>query len=446
MANYYIAPESSFDATADAIRAKTGSQASIEWTEDGFADAVAAIPTGNDREDLTVPKDVDFIDFDGRLLYSYTAQEFLALTALPANPSYPGLTAQGWNWTLADAKAFVGDYGALVIGQSYTTDDGMTRIYIHVTPQVVEAQLTFEIVATATVKNGLKIYWGDGNESVWSGNANANVSGANHVYTTAGDYLIEIEVLDGAISWLGRTGANSSILGGNGAVQGCVRRIEIGDDVAGLAQNTFKFMRNLEVLTIPTTVTSLNDYDESMFSCNWMRGIVFPLGFTTNRYRAMFPGNCTLTYISIPKSMHNFAIGTYPSHLRKLTIYSLERYSGTAMPKLHSSYNLTHFVVMGTWSTVDDDSLRDTLIKKLFIPATVTKINGTTPFAYNYQLEEVHLYPTTPPTLGASSAFNGLPANCVIYVPYSADHSILEAYQTATNWSTYASQMQEEPQ
>ena len=46
MANYYISPESAFDATADAIRAKTGSQAPIEWTEDGFADAVDAIPSG----------------------------------------------------------------------------------------------------------------------------------------------------------------------------------------------------------------------------------------------------------------------------------------------------------------------------------------------------------------------------------------------------------------
>ena len=46
MAEYYIAPKSSFDATADAIREKTGSQATIEWTQDGFADAIEAIPTG----------------------------------------------------------------------------------------------------------------------------------------------------------------------------------------------------------------------------------------------------------------------------------------------------------------------------------------------------------------------------------------------------------------
>ena len=46
MAEYYIAPKSSFDATADAIREKTGSQAAIEWMEDGFADAIEDIPSG----------------------------------------------------------------------------------------------------------------------------------------------------------------------------------------------------------------------------------------------------------------------------------------------------------------------------------------------------------------------------------------------------------------
>ena len=38
--DYLIAPKASFDATADAIRAKTGSQASITWGQDGFASAI----------------------------------------------------------------------------------------------------------------------------------------------------------------------------------------------------------------------------------------------------------------------------------------------------------------------------------------------------------------------------------------------------------------------
>lgn len=43
MADYYVAPKESFDATADAIREKTGSQAEIEWTNEGFADAIGEL-------------------------------------------------------------------------------------------------------------------------------------------------------------------------------------------------------------------------------------------------------------------------------------------------------------------------------------------------------------------------------------------------------------------
>lgn len=40
----------------------------------------------------------------------------------------------------------------------------------------------------------------------------------------------------------------------------------------------------------------------------------------------------------------------------------------------------------------------------------------------------------------ATSAFNSIPSDCIIYVPAGS----LNAYQTATNWSTYSSYMREE--
>lgn len=49
---------------------------------------------------------------------------------------------------------------------------------------------------------------------------------------------------------------------------------------------------------------------------------------------------------------------------------------------------------------------------------------------------------TTPPTIG-TGLFQSTHAALKIYVPYSADHSILAAYQAATNWSAYASQIYE---
>jgi len=60
-------------------------------------------------------------------------------------------------------------------------------------------------------------------------------------------------------------------------------------------------------------------------------------------------------------------------------------------------------------------------------------------------MKEYHFQSTSVPTAG-TTIFDSIQSDCIIYVPYSADHSILEAYKTANNWSTYATYMQEEPQ
>ena len=75
------------------------------------------------------------------------------------------------------------------------------------------------------------------------------------------------------------------------------------------------------------------------------------------------------------------------------------------------------------------------------IPDGVTSI-GVNAFRSCYGVKEYHILPTTPPALTSSTAFSGIPSDCIIYVPAGS----LEAYQTATNWSTYADQMQEEPE
>lgn len=409
---------------------------------DGFASVIVGAAG---REDLVEPKDVDFIDYDGRLVYSYTAQEFLALNELPANPTNEGLVAQGWNWTLTDAQDYVAEYGVLVIGQSYTTDDGKTRIYMHFPATPTNYTYTVAIWLTSTVKGSPTIYWGDGTYTTWNNSANVNAH-TDHNYVGPGDYLIEIEVTEGSISSIGREGANNSIVGGSWIVTRCVKKVEIGDNVTCFARNTFKNMSQLEYVTVPTTLTTINDYDESMFNINLMKGFVFPKNFNTTRYRAMFPQNCGLKYISIPKEMRNFYIGTYPFNLRKLTMYSMEPSSGTnCTVRLYDVASITHFVIPGTYTNIQTDTCRASCIKKLWIPASVTNIAATA-FAYNSLLEEIHVRATTPPTLGSTNSFKDMPSTCIIYVPYSSDHSILAAYQSATNWSTFSAQMQEEPQ
>ena len=78
-------------------------------------------------------------------------------------------------------------------------------------------------------------------------------------------------------------------------------------------------------------------------------------------------------------------------------------------------------------------------LTSITIPNSVTTI-GAGAFYGCSSLSECHVKATTPPTLSPTNVFNSVSADFVIYVPVGT----LETYQAATNWSTYASKMQEE--
>ena len=70
-----------------------------------LASTIQSISGGGGTPVSVEEKDVNFYDYDGTRLYSYTLAEVQALTELPELPSHDGLICQGWNWTLADIKA-----------------------------------------------------------------------------------------------------------------------------------------------------------------------------------------------------------------------------------------------------------------------------------------------------------------------------------------------------
>ena len=83
-------------------------------------------------------KDVMFMDYNGDVLYSYDADDFINnVTELPAGPTWhTNLTFQEWNWTLADIKdELQNGSGACCIGAHYTTKDSKTHLYINLTDQ-----------------------------------------------------------------------------------------------------------------------------------------------------------------------------------------------------------------------------------------------------------------------------------------------------------------------
>ena len=101
---------------------------------------------------VPVEKVAYFCDYDGTILYSYGVDEIAALEELPANPSHPGLIAQGWNWTLPQIKECVADGGHIDIGQTYITDDNSTRIHITLSDvNLLSPTLTLALNGTANI-------------------------------------------------------------------------------------------------------------------------------------------------------------------------------------------------------------------------------------------------------------------------------------------------------
>ena len=113
-------------AAYDAVTAKGGTTPQAE-TVAGLADAIGTIPTGGSSAP-GAPGDITFYDYDGTIVTSWTLEELATKTALPDYPSHEGLTCQGWNWSLDDLKT---TNRKMNVGAMYITDDGKTRIYIH---------------------------------------------------------------------------------------------------------------------------------------------------------------------------------------------------------------------------------------------------------------------------------------------------------------------------
>lgn len=407
---------------------------------DGFASVI--VSTNNNYDMDITPYDVIYVDYDGNPVYWYTKANFLALSAHPANPSHTGLTAQGWNWTLADAKTYVTNYGKLIIGQNYVTSDGKTHIYIDI-PDGITNQ-TFALYAKASAANSLTVDWGDGNTST-HGTGNS----VSHTYSNSGAYEITLTPASNATYYLGYNGANNCIFGTNNsegrAARSYVTKVHIGSSVTAIYRQCFQECRNLEVLSIPQSTTSIDPGSSgNVFgNCDSLRGLVLPSGFAKIPY-LFIPSTRALKFVSFPKSVTQIAsnaFGTQANNLNMLRALTLPEITDVSGQVLNVS-NAEWFIMPGTYTSLSGKTITTVWrLKEFTIPASVTSITDS----FVCRVKTYHVLATTPPTLSASNIFP-IWSGLVIYVPYSADHSILEAYKNDTNWSAYESYLQEEPQ
>ena len=142
---------------------------------DGYAALVGQIQQGGAEE--APENDVNFYDYTGFRVASYTIAEAKALTGLPTPPSHEGLTFQEWNWTLADIQGYNRQY--IDIGANYSPNDGNTHLKIIAT----SADISFQ---TMVMKGTLVVDFGDGTTDTFAYTNGRTNNTFTHTYATTG--------------------------------------------------------------------------------------------------------------------------------------------------------------------------------------------------------------------------------------------------------------------
>lgn len=345
------------------------------------------------------PDDVIFIDYDGTIRYSYSASDFANLSELPANPSHPGLTAQGWNWTLAGAKAHVARTGELVIGQSYITDDGKTRLHISIDQTI--RPVVFAMTFNQSADNGVRVDWGDGSASeTFAGTGNIS---ASHTYNSFGDFVISFEVVSGTLSF------NAPIVS-DSISRVIIHKVECGSDLS-LGTNAFQSISMIKTITLPTSISLGN---QPFLNISSLLSLTLPYGQTTVPQIA-FQSDISLRFVSLPET------------ITRIGYYAFSQNAG-----------LTRIDIPSGVTQIETFSLNLPFVASFDIPSGVTSVAASA-FSNNTFAKRYIFRSTTPPTLANVNAFTNIPQDCKIYVPNGSGND----YKGTTNWSTFSSQIYE---
>lgn len=390
--------------------------------------------------DIAPPKesDINFWDYDGTLLYSWTLAELATKTELPPLPSHDGLVCQGWNWTLADIK----DAGReLDIGALYITDDGKTRLYVDVDTETWD---DFVLNYWQSTRNATTVDWGDGTTPETK-NADSWIE-HRHTYASSGSYVITMSVKEGTTMQLGAGGASRFLIANGETDMGrcaMLAKVEIGERMTRVTERAFYAAVRLKSVSVPSgvlfepwrtfeqaaniravTVSFSSEIIQSFYQCTNLRAIASTKGTTHS------PG-----YV-----ITNTAV-------RQINFDMSDAYNAQALERVH---------IKAVNGQVGDVSGCRSLLK-VTIPADATSFVAAA-FQGDYALRRVtclgniasipaqvfqRCYPlrvvdlthcTAVPTLANVNAFDATHPQLEIRVPAS----LVAEWKAATNWSSLA--------
>lgn len=410
----YTVNDDSLQSIADSIRKKAKVTEKMTFPT-GFVSAIEGIETGGGSAPVVVEepveKDVNFYDYDGRRLFSYTAEEAAALTELPTPPAGDGIQFQEWNWTIDEVKRAK----AADIGANCTTADGKTRLYIKIENQA-RKDMTLNLYQNTA--GDISVDWGDGSAAETSDTA-GDIS-LPHTYESTGEYTITLTVKTGAKAGLGHfsspykqvftgsgTNPDNDIFSSNIHTNALIRA-EIGNDIANIENEAFNGCENLESVNIPTSITYIKS--DAFLDCRKLQWIsnkhmltMYIFALTENGLqRAAFGGG-------------SYAFGSSAAFQRNK---NLKR---AVLPTYHSAI-------------LSSDYNGCTALVEVICNNNIRQI-GSMAFFGCYSLKKLDLTKNTEiPVLESYNAFKETAADLEILVPAS----LAEEWKKATNWTTYA--------
>lgn len=338
---------------SNAIREKTGKTDMILFPE-GFVSEISEIQTGGGEVEPPVPvdvvelKDVNFFDYDGTLVASYTQEEAEALTELPAMPiAHEGLRFQGWNYTLDEVKE---NSDAADVGAMYTTEDGATHLKIRISD---ELRKTLPINFKQWIERGSGgslINWGDGTSERAEGSKNFALS---HEYATVGDYVVKIKPDSNCWLYIGDDshGLNNYEIK-ESSVSLMLKELNIGSNVEYIMSDALSYSLSLEKVSFPDKLTSIAE--RAFMRCNRLQAIVIPAECTIVSSDAF--SRCeSLEAVSIPPGTRFSSSFDYCRSLKRLVLPPGARYLGTSC--FRDCYNLKKLVLRANEFELNNDAL-----------------------------------------------------------------------------------------
>lgn len=416
-----------------------------------------AIPAGQSRRLLTggkycpdnivvraekpVPieeKDVNFWDYDGTLLYSYTLEEANALTELPPGPTWhEELAFVRWNWDLDILKTltYQVDIGAL-----YQPKDKTTHLHI----ELLNAQ------EVSLVANGTGyIDWGDGSPRTELVDApNSTVS--THAYINPGAYIIRVGSDTSKIS-LGFSDGRKNCFNGNTRA---LRKAFTSSTSCAIHPYCFKDCVLLEYATFGGGWPPKGAYQNARnLACMHIAGeflthlfngcyslrLVTGYGGTTSYMGPLFP-QCLNGCYSL-RRFRSFRDRELNETYQFNNDYSLQEANGSLKTgngnAFLNCYSLVKFDMSPKSTGLGNSTFKGcSSLEELDIREKVTAILESALSGCS-GMRRLRFRPTKPPTVANANAFTGIPASCVVEVPAAS----LEAYRNATNYAPIAAQM-----